>query len=41
MRIPTEIAKEMRITKDNQIIFRLTKPLPGSDEKPVLEIELV
>jgi hypothetical protein len=41
MRIPTEIAKEMLITKDNQVIFRLTKPLPGSDEKLRLEIELV
>ena len=41
MRIPTEIAKEMKITKDNLVIFRLTKPLPDSAEKIKLEIVLV
>jgi hypothetical protein len=41
MRIPTEIAEELKITKDNQVIFRLTKPLPDSNEKPRLEIELI
>jgi hypothetical protein len=41
MRIPSEIAREMRITKENRIVFRLTKPLPGSNEKPRLEIELI
>jgi len=41
MRIPTEIAREMKITKDNQVIFRLTKPLPGSNDKLRLEIELI
>ncbi len=41
MRIPTEIATEMKITKDNQVFFRMIKPLPGSDEKPILEIKLI
>lgn len=41
MRIPTEIAQEYGITKDNQVVFRLTKPLPDSAEKIKLEIVLV
>jgi hypothetical protein len=41
MRIPSEIAEEMKITKDNRILFRMIKPLPGSDEKIHLEIEII
>lgn len=41
VRIPMEIANEMQITKENYILFRMTKPVPGSEEKPDLEIKLV
>lgn len=41
IRIPSEIAKEMNITAKNQILFRLTKPFPGTDEKLKLDIELI
>jgi len=41
IRIPTEIAKELKLTTDNQIRFLLTKPLPGSEDKPKLEIKLI
>lgn len=41
VRIPSEITKEMNITKENQMRFRLTKPLPDSSEKPELKIELI
>lgn len=40
-RIPTEIAEEYHITKENQMLFKLAKPLPDSSEKPILEISLV
>jgi hypothetical protein len=40
-RIPTEIAEEMKVTKENQVRFLLTKPIPGSDEKPELSISLI
>lgn len=40
-RIPTEIAEEMKITKENQVQFLLKKPVPGSDEKPELSISLI
>ena len=40
-RIPSEIAKEWGITKENQMLFTLTKPLPDSSDKPKLEIELI
>lgn len=43
VRIPSEIAREYGITKENKdqfkVIFRLTKPLPDSKDKPKLEIE--
>lgn len=41
MRVPSEIAEEMKITKDNRVLFRMIKPLPGSDEKIHLEIEII
>jgi hypothetical protein len=41
VRIPSEIAKELGITKENQMLFILTKPLPNSSDKPKLEIELI
>ena len=41
IRIPSEIAEEMELTAENRVHFRLTKPLPGSDEEPKLEIELI
>ena len=41
VRIPSKIAKQLGITTDNQILFRLKKPLPDSIEKPKLEMELV
>lgn len=40
-RIPTEIAEEMKVTKENQVRFLLKKPVPGSDEKPELSISLI
>lgn len=40
-RIPKEIAVEMKISKENVLVFRFTKPLPNSKEKPVLVIKLV
>lgn len=43
VRIPSEIAREYGITEENKdqfrVIFRLTKPLPDSKDKPKLEIE--
>ena len=41
VRIPTEISKEMRITKENRMRFNLKKPLPKSDEDIELKIELI
>jgi len=41
VRIPKEITQEMGITKENQIVFKLKKPLPDSNEKSSLEILLV
>ena len=40
-RIPTEIAEELKITKENQVLFRLKKPVPGSKEEPELSILLL
>jgi len=40
-RIPTEIATDMRIDKDDQILFVMVRPLPGSDYGPILKIEMV
>ena len=41
VRIPKEIAEEMDITKESQIIFKLIKQRPGMDEGQKLEISLV
>jgi len=41
VRIPTEIAEEMHITKENYILFQLRKPAPGSQDEPELEIKLI
>jgi len=41
MRIPSEIAKEMNITKENQILFKLVKPRPDEEGEPHLTIELI
>lgn len=41
IRIPSEIANEIQITKENQISFRLIKPRPDSDEDIKIEMELV
>jgi hypothetical protein len=41
MRIPSEIAVEMQITKENQVLFQLTKPRPEEGGNPVLKIELL
>jgi hypothetical protein len=41
MRIPSEIAEEMHITKENQIIFTLSKPRPYEEGKMELTIRLV
>lgn len=41
LRIPKEIADEMKITKENQVRFLLKKPVPGSDEEPELMISLI
>ncbi|MCM2466486.1 hypothetical protein [Methanoculleus oceani] len=40
-RIPTEIAEEMKITKEHQVLFRLKKPVPGSNDEPELSITLL
>lgn len=40
-RIPTEIAEEMKVTKEHQVLFRLKKPVPGSKEEPDLFISLL
>lgn len=40
VRIPSEISNEMKVNKENRIKFTLTKPLPDSNEKPILKIEL-
>ena len=41
VRIPSEITNELRITKENQMLFILKKPLPDSSDKPELIIELI
>ncbi len=41
VRIPSEIAKEMGITKENKVLFVLTKPFHDSSDKPKLEIGLI
>ncbi|MCK5040423.1 MAG: hypothetical protein KAR87_05645 [Candidatus Aenigmarchaeota archaeon] len=41
VRIPSEIAKEMNLNKENVVKFRLTKPLPDSEDKLKLDIEIV
>jgi hypothetical protein len=41
MRIPSEIAKEMDISKENQIKFKLVKPRPDEEGGPQLTIELI
>lgn len=41
IRIPKEIAEEMKITAQTMILFVYTKPLPDSKEEPKLEITLV
>lgn len=41
IRIPKEIANEQGITTENQVLFRLTKPRPDSQNTPKLEIELL
>jgi hypothetical protein len=41
LRIPKEIAEEAKLTANNQIKFRLSKPLPKSNEKPKLEISVL
>ena len=41
LKIPSEVTKEMNITNENRILFRLTKPLPGASEQPTLEISLI
>ena len=41
VRIPSEIAKEMNLNKENMVKFRLIKPLPDSDDKLKLDIEIV
>jgi len=40
-RIPKEIADEMKITKENQVLFHLKKPVPGSSSEPELCISLI
>ena len=40
IRIPTEISEELKLTKDNKVVFTLTKPLPDTDERPVLKVEI-
>lgn len=41
VRIPKEIAKERGISTENQIVFRLVKPRPDSENAIKLEIELI
>jgi hypothetical protein len=41
VRIPSEISNEMNLTIDNKILFKLIKPMPDSDDKPELKIELL
>jgi hypothetical protein len=41
IRIPTEIANEMKLTSENMILFRLIKPLPHSMDKPQMEMTLI
>lgn len=41
LRIPTEIAEELNVTKENKVLFRLKKPVPGSDDEPELSITLL
>ncbi len=43
VRIPSEIAREYGITKENKdqfyVFFKLTKPLPDSKDEPTLDIK--
>ena len=40
VRIPSEIANEMKITTEYRMLFKVTKPLPDSDDTPELEMKL-
>ena len=40
VRIPSEIANEMKITTEYRMLFKVTKPLPDSDGAPELEMKL-
>lgn len=41
VRIPTEIAEEFHITKENRMLFKFVKPSPLVKEKPKLEISVI
>jgi len=41
MRIPSEIAEEMHISKENQVFFRLVKPRPDDEGGSELTIRIV
>jgi hypothetical protein len=40
IRIPKEISEELKLTSDDKVVFTLTKPLPDTDERPVLKVEM-
>lgn len=41
VRIPTEIANEMRLSPESRMRFELTKPLPNSESEPTVDIALI
>jgi len=41
VRIPSEITQEMKLTRENRLLFTLVKPMPDSDDKPELEIKVI
>lgn len=41
VRIPSEITQEMKLTRENRMLFTLVKPTPDSDDEPELEIKVI
>lgn len=41
VRIPSEITQEMKLTRENRLLFTLVKPTPDSDDETKLEIKVI
>lgn len=41
VRIPSEITQEMKLTRENRMLFTLVKHMPDSDDEPELKIKII